>query len=79
MAKTPLLILDDFGLKPLDTDSRRTLLQIMEYRYRWGAAIITSLLPVNKWYGYVNEPTLADAILDGLAAHAHRIDQKKSH
>jgi len=69
MAKTPLLILDDFGLKPLDADSRLTLLQIMEDRYRNGATIITSQLPVNKWYDYINEPTLADAILDRLTAH----------
>lgn len=76
MAKTPLLILDDFGLKPLDPDSRLTLLQIMEDRYRNGATIITSQLPVNKWYDYINEPTLADAILDRLTAHAHKIDLK---
>jgi DNA replication protein DnaC len=76
IAKTPLLILDDFGLKPLDSDSRLTLLQIMEDRYRTGATIITSQLPVNKWYDYINEPTLADAILDRLTAHAHRIDLK---
>ena len=76
IAKTPLLILDDFGLKPLDVDSRLTLLQIMEDRYRKGATIITSQLPVNKWYDYINEPTLADAILDRLTAHAHKIDLK---
>jgi DNA replication protein DnaC len=76
IAKTPLLILDDFGLKTLDVDSRLTLLQIMEDRYRKGATIITSQLPVNKWYDYINEPTLADAILDRLTAHAHKIDLK---
>jgi DNA replication protein DnaC len=76
MAKTPLHILDDFGLKALDPDSRLTLLQIMEDRYRNGATIITSQLPVNKWYDYIGEPTLADAILDRLTAHAHRIDLK---
>jgi DNA replication protein DnaC len=43
MAKTPLLILDDFGLKPLDSDSRLTLLQIMKDRYRNGATIISDL------------------------------------
>lgn len=76
MAKTPLLILDDFGLKPLDTDSRLTLLQILEDRYRSGATIITSQLPVSKWHDYINEPTLADGILDRLTAYAHRIDLK---
>lgn len=76
LAKTPLLILDDFGLKPLDADIRLTLLQILEDRYRKGATIITSQLPVSKWYEYINEPTLADAILDRLTAHAHKIDLK---
>jgi len=76
IAKTPLLILDDFGLKPLDSDIRLTLLQIMEDRYQRGSTIVTSQLPVNKWYDYIGEPTLADAILDRLTAHAHRIDLK---
>ena len=74
LAKTPLLILDDFGLKPLDPDIRLTLLQILEDRYRKGSTIITSQLPVSKWYDYINEPTLADAILDRLTAHAHKIE-----
>lgn len=74
LAKTPLLILDDFGLKPLDADIRLTLLQILEDRYRKGSTIITSQLPVSKWYDYINEPTLADAILDRLTAHAHKIE-----
>ncbi|MGV8963433.1 MAG: IS21-like element helper ATPase IstB [Candidatus Saccharimonadaceae bacterium] len=76
IAKTPLLILDDFGLKPLDSDIRLTLLQILEDRYRKGATVITSQLPINKWYDYIDEPTLADAILDRLTAHAHKIELK---
>ena len=73
MAKTSLLILNDFGLNPLDPGCRLTRLQIMEDRYRNGATIVTSQLPVNKRYDYINEHTLADAILDRLTAHAHRI------
>jgi DNA replication protein DnaC len=76
IAKTPLLILDDFGLKALDSDSRLTLLQIFEDRYRKGATIITSQLPVGKWYDYIHEPTLAEAILDRLTAHANQIGLK---
>jgi len=53
-----------------------TLLQIPEDRYGKGATIITSQLPVKSWYEYLNEPTLADAIMDRLAAHAHKIDLK---
>ena len=74
--QNPLLILDDFGLKALDSDSRLTLLQIFEDRYRKGATIITSQLPVGKWYDYIHEPTLAEAILDRLTAHANQIDLK---
>ena len=76
IAKTPLLIIDDFGLQTLANDMRLTLLQILEDRFAKGATIITSQLPVNKWYEYINEPTLADAICDRLTANAHRIELK---
>ena len=74
--KNPLLILDDFGLQPLNHDMRLTLLQILEDRFAKGSTIITSQLPVNKWYEYINEPTIADAICDRLTANAHKIDLK---
>lgn len=76
IARTPLLILDDFGLQPLDHPMKLTLLQILEDRYEKGATIITSQLPVKAWYEYLSEPTLADAIMDRLSAHAHKIDLK---
>ena len=76
IAKTPVLILDDFGLQPLDHQIKLALLQILEDRYAKGATIITSQLPVNRWHEYINDPTLADAILDRLTASAHRIDLK---
>lgn len=74
--KTPLLILDDFGLQPLTHDIKLTLLQILEDRFAKGATIITSQLPVNKWYEYINENTVADGICDRLTANAHRIELK---
>ncbi len=76
MAKTPLLISDDFGLQPLTQDMKLSLLQILEDRFAKGSVIITSQLPVNKWYDYINEPTLADAICDRLTANAHKIELK---
>ena len=76
IAKTPLLIIDDFGLQPLNNDMRLTLLQILEDRFAKGANIVTSQLPVNKWYEYINEPTLADAICDRLTSNAHKIELK---
>ena len=74
--KTHLLILDDFGLHPLDTVTRLALLQILEDRYGKKSVIITSQLPVAKWYEYIGESTIADAIMDRLAVNAHRFDLK---
>lgn len=73
IATNRLLILDDFGLKGLNNDARIALLDILEDRYGSGATIITSQLPVDSWYNFIDEPTLADAIMDRLAASAHRI------
>ena len=76
IAKTPLLIIDDFGPQPLNHDMRLTLLQILEDRFAKGATIVTSQLPVNKWYEYIGEPTMADAICDRLTSNAHKIELK---
>jgi DNA replication protein DnaC len=74
--KTHLLILDDFGLHPLDGQTRLALLQILEDRYGKKSVIITSQLPINKWHEYIGESTIADAIMDRLTVNAHRIDLK---
>lgn len=72
--KHDLLILDDFGLKPLDSNQRLALLELLEDRHGKRSTIITSQLPVNKWYEIIGEPTIADAILDRLVHSAHRIE-----
>jgi DNA replication protein DnaC len=74
--KTQLLIIDDWGLYPLDINSRLALLQVLEDRYAKRSTIITSQLPVAAWYEYINEPTLADAIMDRLLGNAQRIELK---
>jgi len=74
--KTQLLIIDDWGLYPLDINSRLALLQVLEDRYAKRSTIITSQLPVAAWYEYINEPTLADAIMDRLSGIAQRIELK---
>lgn len=71
-----LLILDDWGLQPLDQHAQLALLQIMEDRHGKAATIITSQLPVSKWHEYIGDPTLADAILDRITHKAHRLDLK---
>jgi DNA replication protein DnaC len=74
--KQHLLILDDWGLQPLDQAARLALLQIMEDRHGKASTIITSQLPVKEWYDYIGDATLADAILDPLLHQAHRIELK---
>jgi DNA replication protein DnaC len=74
--KNHLIIIDDFGLYPLDPITRLTLLQILEDRYAKKSVIISSQLPVAKWYEFIGEPTIADAIMDRLSVNAHRIELK---
>ena len=76
LERQTLIILDDFGLQSLHQDVKLALLQILEDRYAKRSVIITSQLPVSKWYEYINEPTLADAIMDRMTAHVHRIELK---
>jgi len=76
LKKAHLIIFDDFGLQPISHQVKLTILQILEDRYEQGATIICSQLPVAKWYEYLDEPTLADAILDRIIPRAHRIELK---
>ena len=69
-----LLILDDWGLEPLDGGGRRDLYEILEERYGRRSTILTSQIPVDKWHAFIGDPTYADAILDRLVHNAHRID-----
>ena len=76
LAKTDVLILDDWGLAPLSDDNRRDLLELLEDRYDCRATIVTSQLPVEHWHEAIGEPTLADAILDRLVHNAYKIALK---
>jgi DNA replication protein DnaC len=73
LAKTDLLILDDWGLAPLSDEHRRDLLEIVEDRHDCRATLVTSQLPVDHWHEALGDPTLADAILDRLVHHAYKI------
>jgi DNA replication protein DnaC len=76
LAKADLLILDDWGLSPLDDEQRRDLLEIMDDRHIHRSTLITSQLPVEKWHEMIGDGTLADAILDRLVHNAHKIKMK---
>ncbi len=72
--KQNLLILDDFGLQAFDNESRMILLEIIEDRYDKKSTVISSQLPVDKWYELIGENTVADAIMDRIVNGAHRIE-----
>lgn len=69
-----LLILDDFGMQPFDAASRAALMELIEDRHSKGSMIITSQVPVSKWYEVIGEQTIADAILDRIVHTAHRLE-----
>ena len=74
LSRANLIILDDWGPEALTADRRRDLLEIVEDRYDRGSILITSQVPVDKWYEIIGSPTLADAILDRVIHNAYRID-----
>lgn len=76
MEKQELLIIDDFGIQPLDQQSRTMLMEIIEDRHGKASTIFTSQVPVNKWHEVIGEQTIADAILDRIIHDAHRLELK---
>ena len=73
LARTDVLLIDDFALAPLQDYERRDLLEILEDRYGTRSTIITSQLPPTQYHDYIGEPTLADSICDRLLHNSHRI------
>jgi len=69
-----LIILDDFGLQPMDNQNRLAFLEIIEDRHGKNSLIITSQLPVSQWYDIIGDKTIADATMDRLVHHAHRFE-----
>jgi DNA replication protein DnaC len=72
--RAQLLIIDDFGLAPIDAAARHDLLEILEERYGRRSTIITSQFPVSRWHELIGDPTYADAILDRIVHNAYRMD-----
>ena len=76
MARTDLLILDDWGLAPMGEQERHDMLEVIEDRNGLKATIVTSQVPVANWHDTIGDPTIADAILDRLVNRAYRIELK---
>jgi len=76
LARTSLLILDDWAVAPINDQGRQDLLEVIDDRVRKSAVIITSQLPVANWHDYLGEATIADAILDRVVHAARRLELK---
>ncbi len=76
IAKSDLLILDDFGLTHLDQQQQLDLMEMIEDRHGTKSTIISSQLPVASWFDVIGEKTIADAILDRLINTSYRIELK---
>ena len=76
LSKVDVLILDDWGLNPFTEDQCRDLLEILDDRHNIKSTIVTSQFDTADWHSTLNNPTLADAILDRLVHNAHRVELK---
>ena len=76
LAKVDVLVLDDWALAPLEEGARHDLLEVIDDRAGSRSTILTSQLPIEHWHGWINDPTLADAILDRLVHNAYRLTMK---
>ncbi|MEO8929420.1 MAG: IS21-like element helper ATPase IstB [Caldimonas sp.] len=76
LARIDLLAIDDFAIAPVTAPERNDLLELLDDRVGTRATLITSQLPVTSWHAWLNDPTLADAILDRIVHTAHKIALK---
>jgi DNA replication protein DnaC len=73
-SRVDLLVIDDFLLRPLDSDQAADMLEVIEDRTGLRSTIFTSQLPVALWHQALGDPTVADAFLDRLLEKLHRIE-----
>jgi DNA replication protein DnaC len=76
LAKTDLIILDDWGIQKIAATQRNDLTEVIEDRHGLQSTLIASQLPVEHWHKFIGEATLADAILDRFLRSAHRLPLK---
>jgi DNA replication protein DnaC len=76
LARTDVLVLDDFLIAPLKDTERRDLLEVLEDRYDRSSTVITTQVPTKSWHEMLADPTIADAICDRLVHNAHVLSLK---
>jgi len=76
LAKTELLIIDDWGSSTLSDSERRDMLEVIEDRHKVRSTIVVSQIPIDKWHEVIGNPTIADSILDRIVHNSYKIDLK---
>ena len=76
LARTRLLILDDWAMAKLTADQRRDLMEVVDDRHGRGSTIVATQIPLERWHEQIGDPTYADAILDRLVHNAYRLELK---
>jgi DNA replication protein DnaC len=76
LARTRLLILDDWAMVKLTADQRRDLMEVIDDRHGRGSTIVATQVPVDRWHDQIGDPTYADAIMDRLVHNAYRFELK---
>ena len=73
LARTELVVLDDFLLTPASVEVCRDLLEVVEDRAQRRSTLVVSQLPVEHWHQAMADPTLGEAILDRVLQASYRI------
>jgi DNA replication protein DnaC len=76
LARTDVLIVDDWAMAPLADTERRDFLEICDDRYPTRSTILTRQLPLASWHDQIGDPTIADSILDRLVHNAHHLQMQ---
>jgi len=72
-SKYKVLIIDEVGYLPIDTDASNIFFELISKRYEKHSTIITTNIPFSNWAEVFGSATLANAILDRLLHHSHVI------
>ena len=74
LAKTQLLVIDDWLRNPLTDVQTQDILEIVDDRYKRTSTILASQIPVADWHERFGAPTLSDAIMDRVVHNAYRLE-----
>ena len=74
IARTRVLVLDDWAMVKLTAEQRRDLMEVIDDRHGRASTLVATQIPVDRWHDQIGDPTYADAILDRIVHNAHRLE-----